>query len=58
MLGGHEGNALLIVPAALFLVLVVLLSLVTYVVDEVLQKQFERIQILEQALAAQRPEQA
>ncbi len=48
-LGAH---GLLFVPAALFLVMVVSLAAATYAVDEVLQKQFERIQELEHALAA------
>ena len=50
-------NAFLIVPGALFIVGLVMLAAVVYAVDEVLQKQVERIQMLEQLLAQHRPEQ-
>lgn len=47
-------NAFLILPGALFVVGVVMLAAVVYAVDEVIQKQANRIQILEQMLAQHR----
>lgn len=49
-----DTNALLVVPGALFVVGLVMLAAVIYAVDEVLQKQAERIQTLEQLLAQHR----
>ncbi len=48
-------NAFLVVPGALFVVGAVMLAAVVYAVDEVLQKQADRIRTLEQLLAQQRP---
>jgi hypothetical protein len=50
-----DTTAFLVVPGALFVVGVVMLAAVIYAVDEVLQKQAERIQMLEQLLAQHRP---
>jgi len=47
-------SAFLILPGALFVVGAVMLAAVVYAVDEVLQKQAERIQTLEKLLAEQR----
>jgi hypothetical protein len=51
-------NAVLVVSAALFVIAIVLLAAVGCIVDEVLQKQSERIRTLEQSLAAHHPEHA
>jgi membrane protein implicated in regulation of membrane protease activity len=48
----------LLVAGAFFVVAVVLIAAVAYVIDEVMQKQSERIRTLEQALAQQQSGQA